>query len=439
VRRTAAGLALGTAAIAAGCITEVDVDIHTRVVAAGGIERRVELRAWDDRGMPPGEDEVLGVSLADPGAWPYVEERPGFLRAEGYFSRPSDLPGGFVHEVSDDGPPAADRVRVEIVVDDLVVLTRWSYRESYGDPIGPSGLAAAVDRGLGFVRGVVRAELRRALGDDVDLDAADRFLNGEVRALATEAIAVRAAEPGRERRARREAAYSEILARRGIAVPAGTDGTFWDRALPDLLRWGGAGLADAISTADSPVAPERLSFWPRTAGELDTDDLERWSASAFGDPDAYRETESAAIRAATTGYRDDAIRWRFRFRTQLPGTVLRTNGTPDDPAVVWFVPGSEIASRDLALEIVSVEPRLEALRAVGAKTSFTTVELAEIERLLGAGDPDGVLRGRLRRAVERGSLEPLVADGVDDEFTSRLGADLAVVLTGRPRAQLKTR
>ena len=76
-----------------------------------------------------------------------MDERPGYLSAEQTFGSVEQVPPLLAHTEgeADEGRPVLDRSRIELTNDDLVVLRRFTYRETRGDPYGIEELNAALD------------------------------------------------------------------------------------------------------------------------------------------------------------------------------------------------------------------------------------------------------------------------------------------------------
>jgi len=190
---------------------------------------------------------------------------------------------------------------------------------------------------------------------------------------------------------------------------------FWDGQLPLLLAWARDRLAAELSTNERPVTPEELSFWP--AGE----DYEQTAIEAVeriwgGEEALYEELEPHI--AALTGYygRGDGPSFRFESRVELPGVLLRTNGTPDGDGVIWMLRETDLGFGEMVLRAEAVDPLVEPLRRLGARRTFDRATLLRLADLLWTRDPDGLIAETLARAVERGALD-LLRDGeqVPDE------------------------
>jgi len=430
----AARAAIAVLALAASfCIPDAAVDVATVVYADGSLERTVRIAGRTGEGkVPTGNDwprDELQVALARPEAWSRVDVRDGWLEASGFFARAADVPPALAHHL-DDGSVIADRGAVAWTDEDLGLLRRRTFVETWGDPFGASGAIEAVDTLIALAGRILRDDLRADLGPDVDLAPLDGLFTGPVRQAVLEVVQVErrfAATP--DDHARR-LVLRDLLSRHGVVVPdAVDDDGFWSAAAGPVLDAFANRLAAALRRPDGPVSPDEFSF--RSALADGEDWIDRAAVRTFGSTEELERRATPALGAVQGGY-GGVVRTRFRFvvRLSMPGRIVRTNGTPDGDAAVWFFRGESLLVQDRVLSAVSLEPDVERLRRLGARRSFTPTELLQLESLLGEGDPEGAVRGALEQALAAGSLASLrdreaLPDGIEAAC-----AELADLLEG---------
>lgn len=407
--------------------------LRTQVFADGSLQRNLEVQGWTEDGERPTEkgwlESSVGLRLAEPESWDHVERLPGALRAEGFFLSAEEVPPSLSHLT--DTAVVTDRNVVHLERQDLAVLVRWVYRETYGDPFGPAEMEAALDGFLDLLAELLREDIRRELGSRVNLDGADRFLRESLRALALEAftVAFETASTGREKE--RSALWSEVLARRGMtALEAGEDEDWWDLQLPAVFAWMRQAMAEALSTPDRavssddlvPVLPGPDESWER---------LEELAADRWGSEKALEE-RSAPYLEALFGYYEGASDDAFRFEARLlvPGTLVTTNGTPAEEGILWVFRDEDISRGEAVMSAESVELVPSALRSLGARRSFSTLELLRLRDILVLRDEDGALVAGLREAVERSDLGSLLGEDGSASSASLVGELVELLAPG---------
>ncbi len=417
-RRSAGRLAAVCLLAAAGvsCIPELAVSVVTRVFEDGSAERRIELIGRDPEGAVPTEPGWLaskaGVSLAAPGAWKRVEQAPDRLLAEGRFPSVELIPGTIAHglgEPSGDSPEAprletrADRDRIGLRREDLVVLTRWVFRERYGDPFDAGDRASAVDTLVNTACEVLSSELHRSFGPGFDTTPAESLLRGEGRTLFLELLSVRERVPGEDRAGDREDLWRAVLRRAGAPVPPDGAAPFWEAEAPLLARWARQRVAASLTVPERRIHADDLAFWPLEPGD---EDLIRGIAErAAGSEDALFARISPSIGALQGYYgAGGAARHRFVFRLIPPGRLLRTNGAPDGGGILWVARNSDLQGRDLLMDAETWAPRDDALKSLGARRELSTRRVLMLVDLLAERDPGGELKKLVRSAVRRSSL-----------------------------------
>jgi hypothetical protein len=205
---------------------------------------------------------------------------------------------------------------------------------------------------------------------------------------------------------------------------------FWAAALPQLMDWSRRRIAEALSTEQRIVTPDDLAFWPtgEDPGEIEsrvTEIAERvW-------PDGEELERLVESHLSTvSGYygRGGAPSYRFEVRVTLPGTLLRTNGTPDERSVVWLFREEDLGFGTRALRAESVALDEEKLTALGARRRLERARLLQLVDLLWQRDVNGALVETLALAVEDGNLERLREESAVDDELLALARELADLL-----------
>jgi hypothetical protein len=419
--------------VLAGCGEEVVVRESTRVYRDGSLSRSIEISGREADGSTPTDAawlaETAGVALASPDAWGRIDERPGYLAAEATFARADGVPRILTH--AGEKGSVLDRTRIDLRDDDLVVMRRWIYEEVRGDPYGAEELAAAVDAMVELAVDYLREEVRKEFGSGMATARAETFLRRDVRSLALDVFGLMRQTLGSEDDPAAMAALLEILARHDVRRPGGdppsSDDDLFDVAAPPVMTWMLDGLATALSTADAPVAPEDLDFWP-TLEDLSTLEI---SDQPQADPRVEAFTRAAEVLLdALSGYygNEGSPRFRFESHIEMPGRLLRTNGTPGTDGVHWLYRNVDLALGDVTMTAETVELDLDALVALGARRDFDTAALLRLTDLLATRDTEAVVRELLAAAVETGRLDLLIdEERVPDEL-ERLARELHELL-----------
>jgi hypothetical protein len=417
---TSLALLLLLAAAAVACRPRIVVRLTTTAYHDSGLDRRLEVvgRTSDDE-VPTENDwlaEEAGVTLAAPDAWPRVERGPGWLRAEGFFPSADVLPPLLSMRTESAVRPARTFTRLEI--EDRVVLKRWTYVERHGDPFSAADSAAALEALVELAVEALTSELDVHFGGGVDSAPAQRLLRGDGRALTQALLTVNRSAPGWLHVEDRAERWTQVLAQYGVpVVPVDDHEDYWDVQGPTLLEWARERVADSLSTPEAPISAEDLAFWP-TPDNFD-ERLSEIATRVWGSEDELT-AEAEPLLAALVGYygAGDIPRFRFESRVQIPGTLLKTNGTQDGDSVVWLFREQDLTFGEISLRSESVELNDDALVTLGARRKFDMPALVRLADLLFERDPEGVLVEPLTRAVAAGDLDLLrEEDGVPDELS----------------------
>ena len=418
MRRAAALVCL--ALLLTGCGEEAEVSVVTRVFADLGLQRTVKLDARDPK---RGEDDPYpadwlqsgpGLLLAAPQAWDEVEASATGLRAEGYFAPGEAVPPLLAHRGTDGDRP--DRSEVALAKDDLVLLNRFTFRETVGDPYGGPEMGKALDGLLDTVARELSAALRAQFGPEIATRSTEAYIRKSVRATLEDLLAaLRATEP-EGKRTDRIPRLVEVHAKHHLPLTADDPGKVLE--------------ADVAALTDK-VAAEVVRANPR----LDAAALTSFVAGEGGAISRILDGEAAApgieaVQASFFGAYGLGSRVRFVSRIGLPGRVLRTNGTMDGDAVVFVYDQEDLAAGDVVLEVESVELDVEALTRLGARRDLDAATLLRFTDLLVRPDLAEPLRAALRRAVEAGSFAPL-REGLAGDTLQQAGTEIADLLDAR--------
>lgn len=434
------GLIVLLALAAVACRPELEIFLRTTVRYDGSLERVLEISGRTDDGEQPETWEWLaeeaGIALADPDAWDRVEDEPGFLRAEGFFLSAAEVPPTLLHL---DGPaPAADRNRVEVEVRDLVILTRWTFIEYYGDPYGDEDVELALDEVVQLFREALHSELWTAYGDRVDPSRLEPLLQGELRSLGKELLDAVREHPGTDREDRRTEAWAAIAGEYGIeAPPPGTE-EFDEVFIWALFDWLGRRASEAVSTETLTVDPRDLPYWPTGPSEQDDEAASRFVARVWGSDEEFMKRIEPIWEALRGYYGGADAYYRFRPTVLLPGTLLRTSGASGPDGVSWFFREVDLTLEEQVMQAESVELNDESLRSLGARREFDTSELLQMVDILVRRDEEGDLRAVLDESVREADLDLLRTREFESEEISRLAVELADLL-GVPEGNERVR
>lgn len=399
-----------------GCGEEAEVRVVSQVFPDGGLQRTLRLDARDPERTDPYPADWLqtgpGLLLARPEAWDRVETSATSLRAEGFFAPGEIVPPLLAHP-GPEGDSRSDRGQVALARDDLVVLDRFTFRETLGDPYGVEEVGTALDALLDAVAKRLADALRRQFGPDIATKQAESFIRKGARASLLDLFtALRETEaPGK--RAGRHARLAEVHAKHRLPVASDEP----DRAVQ----------ADLEALIDR-VAAEVVRANPRL-------DAAALTAFVAGDQGAIaailEEPEISALveglQLAFFGAYGLGTRVRFLCRLTLPGRVLRTSGTVEGDAVVLTFDQDDLAAGDVVLDVESVELNGDALTRLGARRDLDAAALLRLVGLLTRPDLAVPLRAALQRAVETGKFGPL-REGLEGDALAQAGAEIAGLL-----------
>jgi hypothetical protein len=418
---------LAVALISLLAVTACQPDILLRLITTvyndGSLDRRLELRGWTDKGEIPTEGnwfaEKAGLQLAQPEAWSRVTQEPGRIDAEGFYLSVDELPAVLAfHE--DERRQKTDRIRTSLEIDDKVVIKRWRYTETHGDPHSREDAERALSALTELAVEALEKELRRHFGQEFNTGPGAALLRDRGRSLFSALLAAERRTSNIEDEKRFEL-QKQVLAQHGAPIVTAEDpDDFWELETILLFDWSRSLMAEALTSDDYPVAPEDLAFWPVGEEMLEMGDeiIER----VWGGEERLWELIEPHLDMLGGYYKGgDTPNFRFEVHIQLPGRLLSTNGTPEENGASWLFRDEDLDLSDTFLRIETAEPLAEPLTALGARRSFSTAQLLQLADLLWKRDPEGFLAERLQVAVEQGDLAMLSdLDAIPEGYASRV-------------------
>jgi hypothetical protein len=422
-RRCLLGIVMLSLLAVTSCQPDILLRLITRVYHDGSLDRRMELRGWTDEGDVPVEDdwfaEKARMQLAQPEAWNRITRGPGRIDAEGFFTSVDELPAVLQFSIDEDREKT-DRIKTSLEIDERVVIKRWRYTETHGDPHSREDAERALSALTELAVEALESELRRHFGQEFDTTPAAEFMRDRGRSLFAALLAADRRTSSLED-AKRFELQKQVLAQHGapLAQVEDADG-FWDLEMLLLFEWSRALVAESLSSPDHPVAPADLSFWPvgEDIAEMGNEIIER----VWGSDEVLWELAEPHFDSLTGYYTGgDTPGFRFEVAVELPGRLLSTNGTPDGSGARWLFRDEDLGLSDTFLRVETVEPLAEPLTLLGARREFSTDQLIQLADLLWRRDPQGIIAERLQLAVERGSLGILLeGEDVPEGYTPRL-------------------
>ncbi len=420
-------LLLSILLLLAGCGEELEVKQTTVVFGDGTVERSIEI--WGrtgERGIPEEAGwlaDKARVRLAEPEAWRVREREPGHLAAEARFHDVSEVPSTLAHDT--DYGTVFDRSEIRFDRFDRVILTHSRYVERIGDPFDRADLSAALEALAEWSAEQLAEELDREFGGAINPAPAQAFLRGDARRLAGRLLGEGSASGPLLERAEEDPRAAEELARLlasfGVAPlpPAGEDDDATGAAILHFLDWARNRVAASLRDGDGPIAPESLDFWP------DEQALEEAFSAAFDSeadnlPPHLEEFGrlSRRLLQSMSGYYGDASvpSFHFEYRVELPGNLIRTNGTPVEDGSLWYLQNDDMRL-GAELTVETVELHRDALVRLGARRDFETSELVRMVHWFQDLETGEALAELLAAAVDAGSLDVLL----DEELEAPLG------------------
>lgn len=453
-RATRLAAAAALAAALAGCLPILEVRTRTRILPDGTALRETTIvkirrdgsgdaeKEWNRRPIADDLGRALGEGFAS------VQKNDDRIVLSGVFADASKIPPDFRRDVPVLGRESTNRVSFQ--QQDLLLGTRYLYRERFVDAIEPDDQAEAkatlIRFGSKFVKDCVRhefgaayelaaferwadRELEPALGKLVDIYWSERKAFGDVDPHTGKTGLDRALARARDR-----------IAELGLDVdPARADADNLEAAKQFLCNLLAGTLQRKGDAGARPKADEFLYLFPEhDPGSGIAVAAERAAEREFGSVQEAKDAFQRAVIGVTGSYGSPPAEAEFRFdcAVELPGVLLRTNGAIEgDAGAFWLFEGEDLYPNGFLLEAESVVLDSPFIgRIAELKPSLDRRDAVRlIERLR---DVDAAERARLRELLAQcaaaGSLAPLApAPGATDAekaLAERLKSVLEVVL-----------
>ncbi len=445
----AAALALGALAALSGCLPEILVQSRTRVLPDGTITRETtytktranagsdDEKQWNAR--PIVED--LGKGVGD--GFATLEKNDDVLKFAGVFQDAGKMPSDFRRDVPLIGSTSANRA--SLVREDILIGTRFLYREQYQDAIAPKDQKDARRELVQWLVGFVKVAAKHEFSERWDAGAFDRWCDADLAKLVDDVIGIYWNErrtlddvdphTGRTGLDRAMEKVIARLAKFGVEIHADFDGksdanvaairSFVTRLLAAKLK-PKSGATTARPDDFAYLFPQEH---PWSGLEIAMD---RACEKEFGGKEEAGKALSRMLLGLTGTFGSPPAEAQFHFdcTVEMPGELLRTNGVLDTGTTVfWVFEGEDVYPDGFRIETesVSFDPTLpgrirELVPQFGKRDAMRVI--AALEGLSGSD------RTRLRETFElclrAGTLDP---PGIDEETAARVKS-LKNVLAG---------
>ena len=368
--------------VLAGCLPIVEITSRTRILEDGTAIRETRLvkvrrkaddeaqKLWNER--PLIEDLGRGFGRG----FPSIQRTDDEIKLYGVFTDPESMPPDFLRDVPLVGAQA--RNRIEFRTEDVLLGTRYLYRERFIDAIAPRRAEDARDELVAFCVGYVRSALRYEFERDFDLSRLDLYLEEELTPITLRILDAYWKErrhltrrdplTGRTGIDRVADASIAALGDLGLELdPEGGD----DANVGALRRWLGGLLAaklDRKRSGGRPLQPRDFAYLMPEDSPLDAIKLlgDRVAEREFGSVDAAAEAFQRALLGVVGTFGSPPAEAEFRFDcgVEMPGLLLRTNGFLDGNSAFFLFDGQEIYPRGVQLELESVVPKRDVVGSI---------------------------------------------------------------------------
>jgi hypothetical protein len=390
--------------ILSGCGPEAVLRLSTRIFPNGGIERAGSLE-WVDAESYDAEQEPSGVSAMQQlrfdkqDGWRISHETPERVLATAFANTAADLPAGPRHRQGD----ISDRSDRQIRRTDTLLFTRWEWSERYGDPVGTTEIEAKLTAFASQLAETVRERSESGFGTVLDPSILNQWLGEDILPLLRNAIHSYRRAPDGWFEEDPRFWLRPSLESAGVAI-AEIDpedlATFWMAEGGIVLTWARDRLEQRLVKAGLDSLPDLLAFEREDQEELE-------SLFEFVDdgpcPDESLRREACELLRTFTGIygglRNSAL--RFVFTVELPGLLLRTNGTAEAGKAIWACRASELSSRDLNMQAMSMEMHHDVLTDLGARHEWSAERLLQLENLFRDPEQAAALRIFLEQALAK--------------------------------------
>ncbi len=373
-RTTARAVAVVCLATIAGCLPEILVASRTRVLADGTVTRETtftktraspnndEEKLWNDR--PILQD--LGKGTGD--GFAVLERTDDVFKFAGAFQDVSKMPSDFRRDVPLIGATSSNRA--SLVREDILIGTRFLWREQYADAIEPKEQKDARKELVKFLIEFVKSAAKHEFSDRYDSAAFDRWCDADLAALVDDFIGIYWAERktigdvdphtgksgfdrGLDKIVLRLAKFGVKLDRESMPDSdqnVGVIRTFITRLLAAKLKPKSGGAA--------PRPEDFVYLFPQEHPWSGLEvAMDRACERDFG---GKAEAERALQRVllgvtGTFGSPPAEATFKFDCTVEMPGELLRTNGILDyGNAVFWVFEGEDLYPDGFRVEAESV-------------------------------------------------------------------------------------
>ena len=390
--------------ILSGCGPEAVLRLSTRIFASGGIERTGSLE-WVDAESYNAEQEPSGVIAMQQlrfdkqDGWKISLETPERVIATAFANTAADLPTGPRHRQGD----ISDRSDRQIRRTDTLLFTRWEWSERYGDPVGTTEIEAKLTAFASQLAETVRERSESLSGTALDPSTLNQWLGEDILPLLRNTIHSYRRAPDGWFEEDPRFWLRPSLESAGVAI-AEIDpedlATFWMAEAGFVLTWARDRLEQRRVKAGLDSLPGLLAFESEDQEELET--LFELVDDGPCPDESLRREACELLRTFTGiygGLRNSAL--RFVFTVELPGLLLRTNGTAEAGKAIWTGRASELSSRDLNMQAMSMEMHHDVLTDLGARHEWSAERLLQLENLFRDPEQAVALRIFLEQALAK--------------------------------------
>lgn len=366
-----------------GCLPRIEIQSRTRILEDGTAVRETVIRKIrrdaDNEEQARLNARALIEDLGDglladfPGAMVTDDQ----IRITGIYPDPERMPPDFRRDV--DVLDERARNHVDFHMEDILIGTRYLYRERFVDAIRPEDQKGARKELVRFVTRFVQAAVRHEFGRAYDTAALHKYADQELASLVDDLIGFYWSE--RRDLGRKDPVTGQTGLDRALA-----------RALPRLAKFGlpvatnlsrndnvtilAAWLQDLLAntlvpkTPDAP-GPRATDFAYLFSPEEPLAGIEiaarRTAELEFGSTEAAEQAFQRALLGVTGTFGSPPAEAEFSFdcAVEMPGLLLRTNGFVEtEHSAFWLFDGEKVFPDGVSLELESVVLRPELLGAI---------------------------------------------------------------------------
>ena len=387
-----------------GCGPEAVLRLSTRIFSSGGAERTGSLEwvAADSYDFDHESATVMTMQqlrFDKQDGWRIGNESPERVTATAFANDARDLPAGPRHQQGD----IADRTDRRIRRVETLLYTRWEWTERYGDPVGTTEIEAKLTAFAIQLAETISERSESRFGTPLAPAILNQWLGEDILPLLRNTIHSYRRAP---------AGWFEEDPRFWLRPPLESAGipiaeidpedlaTFWFAEAEFVLAWSRARLGQRRIEAGQDPLPDLLSFDSEDQEEIEA--LFEFIDDADCPDEPLRRATCELLRTFTGiygGLRNSAL--RFVFSVELPGQLLRTNGVAENGKALWTGRASELSSRDLNMQAMSIEMHHDVLTDLDARHEWSAERLLQLENLFRDPDQAAMLQTFLEQALSR--------------------------------------